>query len=151
MDKIRLVPIENTDAKHYRKSFSDSIVLTHDHKILLQTRSWGPFKGLLTPFGGHVEEGESALHAVIRELNEELGAQVRIEDVRFLGALTEDITQHQDLVNLHFWHDHNKTITGCYEGEPVAFSSADEALATERCMDHTQWALKECSKLGLLT
>jgi len=39
--------------------------------------------GSLCPFGGHVEEGETPLVAMIREINEELGVTVKPEDIDF--------------------------------------------------------------------
>ncbi|MBS0271890.1 MAG: NUDIX domain-containing protein [Proteobacteria bacterium] len=62
---------------------SRAVVLDQDHILVCKTRD------LPVPFyflpGGHIEHGESAEAAVMRELLEESGAQSRIN--RFLGCL----------------------------------------------------------------
>lgn len=63
-------------------SRSEKVVLTvlcmvyDEDKILLQDRLKGDWKGLTFP-GGHVENKESFVKAVIREINEETGLTIR--------------------------------------------------------------------------
>ncbi|PZP56947.1 MAG: NUDIX hydrolase [Micavibrio aeruginosavorus] len=115
----------------FTKHLADCVILTHDNKILMQQHleSWGKYAGVLNLFGGHVEEGETIIQALIRELHEELGAIVEPSDVIFLGAVTEDETNHTELVHVHFWHDKENTITGCYEAEDRRYDTIGEALA----------------------
>lgn len=145
MSGIIRVVHPQSNPSDFRKAFSDALVLTQDRKILLQRRPQA-----LTAFGGRVEKDETALQALIRELHEELGAQVISEDVIFIAAITEAFTNHEDIVHLHFWHDHQGTITGCYEWESVAFENADDALADSASMDYLRWLLIECKKRGLV-
>jgi ADP-ribose pyrophosphatase YjhB (NUDIX family) len=53
-------------------------------KLLLGRRastSW--MDGYLCPPGGHIEEGETPVLAMLREINEELGTAVHAEDLEF--------------------------------------------------------------------
>jgi 8-oxo-dGTP diphosphatase len=47
-----------------------------DDRILVQERVWNGEKGIIFP-GGHVEDGESMLAAVTREMKEETGLDIR--------------------------------------------------------------------------
>ena len=152
-------PVEMTDdvlevgsdeSTGYAKQMSDCVILTHDNKILLQQRpdEWG---GQLTAFGGHLEEGESAEEGLVRELQEELGADVNQDDLVALGSVTENFTGHTELVNVYFWHDKSGTITGCYEGgEAREYETLEEALSHPKIMDYLVWALKKCREQDLL-
>ena len=137
----------------YTKHLADCVVLTHDHKLLMQQRplNWGSSAGCLNIFGGHVDPGETIVQALIRELNEELGAKVNENEVIKIGAITEDWTQHRELVHVHFWHDKKGTITGCYEAEARYYKSVEEALLHPKIMDYARWALFECQNRNLLT
>ncbi|CAL7959144.1 hypothetical protein GAMM_100020 [Gammaproteobacteria bacterium] len=84
---IRLVDLAKVDEKSYAFRGVDCVVVTKDNKIILQKRgdNWNRFPGYLASFGGQVESGETPMQALIRELNEELGAQVKESDVVSLG------------------------------------------------------------------
>lgn len=62
---------------------SRAVIVDQDHILLCKTRDL-PISFYFLP-GGHIEHGESAEDAVLRELLEESGAQCRIK--RFLGCL----------------------------------------------------------------
>lgn len=152
-NSIRPVNIKAIDEHSYAKHLADCVILTQDNRLLLQKRpeNWGSCPGALNIFGGHVEDGETVLEGLIRELHEEVGAQISPEEIVFIGAVTEDWTDHTELVHIHFWHDKKGTITGCYEAEPRHFDSVQEALKHPRIMDYTRWALQECENRGLLS
>jgi 8-oxo-dGTP diphosphatase len=97
------------------------LVLNKDGKIVLQLRDndCPTFPGRLATFGGGIEQGESPMQALVRELKEELGAGVKIRNVIYLGTLTEAETNHSDLIYLYYWHDKLGSITGCYEGKAI--------------------------------
>lgn len=149
---IRPVDLTKVDPSAFKKHLADCVVLTHDHKILMQQRplNWGKSAGVLNIFGGHVEDGETVMRGLLRELHEELGAQVDEKDVIFIGAVSEEFTNHTELVHVHFWHDKNNTITGCYEAEAVRYDSIEGTLAHPKIMDYAVWALRECQNQGLL-
>ena len=150
---LKAVDLSQIDEGAFEKRLADCVVLTADSKILLQHRpsNWGASANCLTAFGGHVEDGETIMQGLVRELHEELGAQVRAEDVVCLGAVTEDFTNHTELVCLHFWHDKENTITGCYEAEPRYYESVDEALSHPKVMDYLAYMLSECRNRGLVS
>lgn len=56
-------------------------------KVWVQTRTDdGPYHGLLEFPGGGVEQNESPLQAVVREVEEEVGISIRPEDAKFMGT-----------------------------------------------------------------
>jgi len=132
-------------------SFSGCLILTHDNRILLQKRgeNWSSFPGCLSAFGGQIEGNEAPIDAMIRELHEELGAQVNAEELVLLGAITEFITEHQEVVHEFFWHDKHNTITGCYEGEAEHFDSIGSLLSTAKLMDDVVWMAVLSKQLSL--
>jgi len=48
--------------------------------------------------------------------------------VVFIGLVTEDWTDHTELVHIHFWQDKKGIITGCYEAEPRYFDNAHKGV-----------------------
>jgi len=62
--------------------------LMYDEDVLMLHRRFPPNQGLWNGVGGHIESGETAKQAVIREVQEETGYQ--ITDPRFAGLLTWD-------------------------------------------------------------
>ena len=89
-----------------------------NNKLLLDKPRKRP---TLQMVGGKVEEGESVLHAAIREAHEELGEKVIIDDTKFelVMDFIETATSDPNL-KIHF---HLFKYTGILEGE---FSTSDE-------------------------
>src|SRR5437879_283414 len=118
-EPIRVVDLTQDDEAKFARRYVGCLVLTQDHKILLQQRPehWSTHPGCLSTFGGEIELGETPMEALVRELHEELGAKVMPSDVISLGTITEAITNYSELIYLYFWHDKHGTITGCYECE----------------------------------
>lgn len=152
METIRLVHTERSDLSQYKVQLADCVVLTHDNKILMQKRpeTWDSFPGVVNIFGGHIDGDETPLEAVKRELNEELGAIIDDTLPVFIGAVTEECTDHSELIHVFLWKDSHQTITGCYEAESIIFNDVQHALLHPKIMDYTVWALLECQKNGLL-
>lgn len=152
MKNITEINIENLDGHTFENRLADCVILTHDRKVLLQYRPkhWGSNPDGLNLFGGHVDEGESVMKGLLRELNEELGALLEESDVKFIGAVSEAWADHKEFVHVYFWHDKDNKITGCYEAEARRFDSVEEALAQPKVMEYTVWALLKCQKLGLI-
>jgi 8-oxo-dGTP diphosphatase len=151
-DAIKVIDLTQTDPADFDAHLADCVVLTREGRILMQRRpaNWGRFAGCLNIFGGHVEKGESVIAALVRELNEELGAEVNPADVVFIGALTEEFTGHREVVHVHFWHDKDGTITGCYEAEAAEYETTAAAMAHPKIMDYARWALEECTRRRLI-
>lgn len=97
METIKQVDLTKTKPDQFSAHLADCVILTKDNKILMQQRpeNWGKHAGVLNIFGGHVEEGETILEGLIRELHEELGAVVKAEDVVFIGAIYHIVAAHK--------------------------------------------------------
>lgn len=151
-DRIRIVDLKHSDKISYARRAVGCLVLTQDQKILLQYRplNWRTHPGCLATFGGGIEPNETPLNALIRELKEELGAEVKAEEVVSLGAITESLTSHTELIYEYFWHDKAGTITGCYECEARYYDTIEEALSHPKIMDDVCWLLQVCKTDGLL-
>jgi 8-oxo-dGTP diphosphatase len=77
-----------------------AVIVRRDGKFLLAQRPAGkPYAGYWEFPGGKVEAGESAAHALARELHEELG----IEVVRACPWITRDYDYEHAAVRLHFF------------------------------------------------
>ena len=75
------------------KKVSAVCVIEKDGKFLFVKRAHtGMADGFYMLPGGHVDQGESVLHATARELKEELGIKVKEEDLEF--KLVEPIKTH---------------------------------------------------------
>lgn len=66
---------------------STSIALIKDHKILLAKRAIEPEKGKWDIPGGFIEPGETAEEGIIREMLEETGLSVKIDE--YLGSVAD--------------------------------------------------------------
>ena len=152
MDSIRILDPSHISNTAFKARLADCVILTHDNKILMQQRPahWKTYPGALNLFGGHIEDNETPVEGLIRELNEELGAVVKPEDLTKIGALTEECTKHSEIIHTYFWHDIEHTITGCYEAESREFNSVEDTVNYQGIMDYAVWCLKECQKQGLL-
>ncbi len=152
-EPIKLVDVTKVKQTDYKARFVGCLVLTKDHKILLQQRGHDfiTYPDYLCEFGGHIEESEQPTQAIIRELKEELGALAQENEVISLGALTEATSGHTELVYVYFWHDMRNTITGCYEGTARYFDHIESILAYPKVTDGLRWMLHECQRRGLLT
>lgn len=152
---LNIKPI-NTDKialADFKNQFTSCIILTANNKLLLQKRgeNWSRFPGFICPFGGKVEDNETPLQAITRELQEELGAKIAPEEIDFLGAYTEKASNFTDLIYGYFWHDQHDKITGCYEGAPAYFDSIAQVLKSKKLMDEIPYLIDLCNKKGFLT
>ncbi len=152
MSGVTEIDLNDVDVQSCEKRLADCVIVTHDNKILLQYRppEWGSNPDGLNLFGGHVDEGESIIEGLLREIKEEVGADVKENEVQFIGAVSEDWTNHKEFVHLYFWHDKENMITGCYEAEARYYESFEEAVSQPNLMKYAVWALRRCRELGLL-
>ncbi|WP_346660134.1 NUDIX hydrolase [Streptomyces sp. WMMB303] len=65
---------------------ADVVAVTPDNRVLLIERGWDPYEGHWALPGGHVDPGETAQAAAVRELEEETGVHVAEEDLQELGT-----------------------------------------------------------------
>lgn len=152
MKKVKIIELTKIRQSEYKAQFVGCLILTKDHKILLQQRGhdFVSHPDYLCEFGGHIEEEEEPTQAIIRELKEELGASVREHELISLGAITEKTSNHTELVYTYFWHDVDGTITGCYEGEARYFGNIASILSYPKLTDGLRWLLQQCQRKGLL-
>jgi 8-oxo-dGTP diphosphatase len=149
---IKKIDVSHEDITKFKAFFVGCIVLTNADKILLQQRgvNWKSFPGFLSEFGGRIELNETPIHALARELKEELGAKVIEEDVVSLGAITEKATNYSELIYTYFWHDKLGTVSQCFEGEPKYFDNVNSVLIYPKVMDSVRWMLNECKNRNYL-
>ena len=95
LPKVKLV--NSADEKVFSRSSVGCLVLSQDGKIILQERDKDcqTFPGRLATFGGGIEKNELPVQTLVRELKEELGAEVNVRDVISLGMLTEMETNYE--------------------------------------------------------
>lgn len=148
---IRVISVEQAKGP-FKNKWACAVILTSDSKILLQQRSEHRknFPSYISAFGGRIEEGEEPLEAMIRELKEELSADVDASEIISLGPITEAITNHSEVVYTYFWHDKNGIIGECLEDTPIYFDNVQQVCAHPKIMDFIIWALEACKSNGLL-
>ena len=88
----------------YHKAVVVIVLSTDNKKVLLQKRSankklWPNLWDITA--GGHVLSGEFGYEAVIRETKEEIGIDIKKEELEFIGATTSE-TIKGDIINRHF-------------------------------------------------
>lgn len=142
------LPIRYED---YQRHFVGCLVITQSGQLLLQKRDnhCERFPGMLATFGGQIDPGETAEQGLIRELHEELGAQVSRDDLLALGAITKTGLD-KALIHAYCWQDNKDSITGCYEGSPAFFNSAIEILKQPSLTADAHWIVIECVKRQLI-
>lgn len=105
-----------------------TICMLFDEKrecVLIQNRRKKSWQGVAFP-GGHVEEGESFMECIIREMQEETG--LRIHDVHLCGLVhwEHEITRNRSIIACYRAYAYEGTLrTDCEEGthEWVAFDT----------------------------
>lgn len=136
-----ILPI--TDYENYPNRYVGCLILTSNNKLLLQQRGidWERYPAALATFGGKIELGETPQQALVRELKEELGAQIVFDDVITLGTFIKKNHDCNEFIYGYFWHDIKNTITGCYEGEAKHYDNYAEALSHPKILEDTRWLI----------
>ena len=88
-------------------------VLLKDSQILVSKRAREPFKDRYDLPGGFLEYGEDPFQAVIREVREETGIIVQLEDLRILTAYTGPYWENESLCDI-------VVLVSNWSGTPVA-------------------------------
>ena len=93
-------------AEHFKSHSAVLLIIPREisngKQILLQRRqNTGYIDGKLDIPGGHVDEGETAVTAMIREAKEELGIDVAAEDLTFVH-LQHRLAQHRTYYDIYF-------------------------------------------------
>lgn len=69
-------------------------IIEKDHKILLTKRKVEPFKGYWCLPGGHIEENETAVEAIRREVKEEVGLDFEPNFFGYFDEIIQEIKWH---------------------------------------------------------
>ncbi|MBM7443119.1 NUDIX domain-containing protein [Streptomyces sp. HB132] len=72
---------------------ADVVAMTPDGDVLLIERGWPPYEGAWALPGGHVDRGETAIEAAVRELAEETGVHVLASDLQKIGVFDRPLAQ----------------------------------------------------------
>lgn len=89
-------------------------LITDGDRMLLQNRIKNDWKGYTLP-GGHVEAGESFVDAVIREMKEETGLDIK--NPRLVGVKQFPIKEGRYVVFLFKATEYSGTLTSSEEGQ----------------------------------
>ena len=89
-------------------------LITDDDRMLLQNRIKKDWQGYTLP-GGHVEPGESFVDAVIREMNEETGRDIK--NPRLVGVKQFPIKNGRYVVLLFKTTEYSGTVVSSDEGQ----------------------------------
>ena len=101
---------------------ADILLVRRDGALILQQRDDKPEinnPGLITGFGGHIEPGETALEAAIRELKEETNLDRPPADFQFIGLYHKTKAVHGEDWDVWFFvvRDVDDTKLEVYEGQ----------------------------------
>lgn len=66
--------------------YTADLVILHDDHVLLIQRRWDPYRDTWALPGGYVDAGETSWQAAVRELREETGIDVAINDLAKIGV-----------------------------------------------------------------
>ena len=91
-------------------------LITDGDRILLQNRTKNDWQGYTLP-GGHVEPGESFVDAVIREMKEETGLDIK--NPRLAGVKQFPIEDGRYVVLLFKANEYSGTVVSSDEGQMV--------------------------------
>ena len=100
---------------HDKKRFSSLVavylVLTKNDQVLLTLRqNTGFADGLYSLASGHVDEGETIKHAMIREAKEEIGLLIKPDDLKFVHVMQRKSQKHY--LDFYFQCEY-------FEGDPL--------------------------------
>ena len=98
-------------------------VIHRGNKILATQRGYGEWKGWWEFPGGKIEEGEEATGALIREIHEELDAEIKVE--RFLKTVEWDYPAFHLTLNC-YWCSLTTDSIHLNEHESARWLSKDE-------------------------
>jgi 8-oxo-dGTP diphosphatase len=106
------------------KKVATFCILTADNKYLLLKRAFPPNQGKFVPVGGKLDPYESPQEAVIREVKEETGIEIKL--VEYCGTLVETAPVEYNWVSFIYKAEiAYQNAPHCNEGELVWVDRAD--------------------------
>ena len=111
-----------------KTKLSTAIVINKHGFILMMLRDNKP--GIMNPgvwsfVGGHIEDGESPIEALVREVFEETGLKIREDDCEKIAILDEPTRERNIFVVKGDWNDEDITRG---EGQDMRFVSQKELV-----------------------
>ncbi|MFX0091171.1 MAG: NUDIX domain-containing protein [Candidatus Hodarchaeota archaeon] len=120
------MPTKNEDRKVILLTVDGIVVTTSENqlpKVILIRRRYPPFVDHLAIPGGFVKYGETTEHAVIREVEEEIGIKILETDLTLLGVYSKPERDPRG---------HNVTVAYFYRtSQTLSPKKGDEATAIE--------------------
>ena len=128
-----------------------NLIIKKDDKVLLFFRNDGFFNydgGWWVLPAGHIEQGETAKHAAIREAKEEMGIDIAPEDIEFVH-ITSNLASRTESFDFFFQvSKYTGQIRNC-EGDKCAdmkYFSFDEIKNLKNVVSTTRISLENLSK-----
>ena len=81
------------------------LLLQKEGKIYLQLRKNCSFEGMYGAIGGHLDGGETIANAIIREAKEEVGIDVKEDDLK-LATICHSNAGHKEYLQFFFMCNH---------------------------------------------
>jgi 8-oxo-dGTP diphosphatase len=101
---------------------TSDVIVERDGQVLLIKRNGVPFKDMWALPGGHLNYGlETLEETAARELGEETGLRVLVEDLKLMGVYSEPNRDPRGHYITHVY------IVRDFEGKPVASDDASDA------------------------
>ena len=108
-------------------TIATDLVIFSGSKVLLITRKWPPFQGMLALPGGMMERTETPLMCAVRELREETDLSVRPEDLTYLGVFDEVNRDPRDPETISHAYFHRGPNTDDFRHQVLALDDAATA------------------------
>lgn len=111
------------------------ILIRKDGALVLQLRDNKPDianPGMVSAFGGQIEQGETPLQAACREINEETNLDLSEKDLTLFGFYQKTKAEHGEDVAVHYFTSSNidDSCLQVYEGQGfVVVQNLQEAAA----------------------
>jgi 8-oxo-dGTP pyrophosphatase MutT (NUDIX family) len=116
------------DAKHTHAA-AGVVLITSDGRLILQLRDDIPTidnPGMITPFGGGAEPGETPPQCAVRELGEETGLRADPANLRYLGEVSKvDFRGNRTACVFYLLEAIDPAALNVAEGAPVVMTLAE--------------------------
>lgn len=143
-----------SEPERHRVYVASYLVLKHEGKILFQKRYGGYMSGNYGLPSGHIEEGETARRAIVREAFEEIGVELQgndLEVVHIMHRKKPDREYIDFFITAQSWSGvpENKEPEKCTELAWFDFDSLPENIVPEvkyalECMEQGIWHSEFC-------
>jgi len=128
-----------------------NLIIRQDNKVLLYFRNDGFFNydgGWWVLPAGHIEQGETAKHAAIREAKEEMDIDIAEQDINCVHVMSNLASRTEGFDFFFEVYKYNGTIRNC-EGDKcveMKYFSFDEIEKLKNVVSPTRIALKAISE-----